>query len=88
MLARSLTNRDAALPAESLKALDWLNFFLAAFLMGFGPFVAASDTDGHLQASDRRKIGFHRLNWGRFPNQDTAKSGLGHCGSDSTGQVG
>lgn len=36
MLARSLTNRDAALPAKSLKALDWLNFFLAAFLMGFG----------------------------------------------------
>jgi hypothetical protein len=40
MLARSLSSRDAALPVESLKALDWLNFFLAALLMGFGPFVA------------------------------------------------
>jgi MFS family permease len=40
MLARSLTSRDAALPVDSLKALDWLNFFLAALLMGFGPFVA------------------------------------------------
>ena len=40
MLARSLTSRDAALPVDSLKALDRLNFFLAALLMGFGPFVA------------------------------------------------
>src|SRR5215472_11336183 len=40
MLARSLSSRDAALPVESLKALDWLNVFLAALLMGFGPFVA------------------------------------------------
>src|SRR6516165_12060766 len=40
MLARSLTTLDAELPVESLKALDWLNFFLAALLMGFGPFVA------------------------------------------------
>lgn len=39
MLARSLTSRDAGLPVESLKALDWLNFFLAALLTGFGPFV-------------------------------------------------
>ena len=38
-LTRSLTSLDAG-PAESLKALDWLNFFLAALLMGFGPFVA------------------------------------------------
>ena len=45
MLARSLTSRDAALPAESLKALDWLNFFLAAFLIGFGPFVAVHLTE-------------------------------------------
>jgi MFS family permease len=37
---RSLTSRDAALPFESLKALDWLNFFLAALLMGFGPFIS------------------------------------------------
>jgi hypothetical protein len=40
MLARLLTSRDAALPVDSLKALDWLNFFLAALLVGFGPFVA------------------------------------------------
>ena len=45
MLARSLTSRDAALPAESLKALDWLNFFLAAPLMGFGPFVGVHLTE-------------------------------------------
>src|ERR1700753_3572775 len=45
MLARSLTSRDAALPAESLKALDWLNFFLAALLIGFGPFAAVHLTE-------------------------------------------
>jgi hypothetical protein len=28
------------LPVESLHALDWLNFFLAALLTRFGPFVA------------------------------------------------
>jgi MFS family permease len=39
MLAISLTSRDAGSPVESLKALDWLNFFLAALLTGFGPFV-------------------------------------------------
>src|SRR5580700_12063446 len=40
MLARLLNNLDAGQPLESLKALDWLTFFLAALLMGFGPFVA------------------------------------------------
>jgi MFS family permease len=40
MLARSLNSLDAGLPVDSLKALDWLNCFLAALLMGFGPFVA------------------------------------------------
>src|SRR5215469_7428159 len=40
MLARSVSSRDAAPPVESSKALDWLNFFLAALLMGFGPFAA------------------------------------------------
>jgi MFS family permease len=39
-LTTSLTGRNGALPAESLNALDWLNFFLAALLAGFGPFVA------------------------------------------------
>jgi hypothetical protein len=40
MLARLLNNLDAGQPLESLRALDWLNFFLAALLVGFGPFVA------------------------------------------------
>ncbi|HWX64574.1 MFS transporter [Bradyrhizobium sp.] len=40
MLARLLNNLDAGQPLESLQALDWLNFFLAALLVGFGPFVA------------------------------------------------
>ena len=40
LFARSLNSLDAGLPIESLKALDWLNFFLAALLMGFGPLVA------------------------------------------------
>src|SRR6201989_1053041 len=40
MLARLLTSRDASRPVDSLKALDWLNFFLAALLVGFGPFIA------------------------------------------------
>ena len=42
MLAKSLTSPDNEPPVESLKALDWLNFFLAALLMGFGPFVAVN----------------------------------------------
>jgi hypothetical protein len=41
MLPRSLNSLDAGLPVESLKALDWLNFFLAALLMGFGPLPAS-----------------------------------------------
>src|ERR1700758_444475 len=40
MPVTSLNSRDAELPVESLRALDWLNFFLAALLTGFGPFVA------------------------------------------------
>src|ERR1700758_3118403 len=39
MLTRSLNPGDALPRIESLRALDWLNFFLAALLMGFGPFV-------------------------------------------------
>src|SRR5262252_5309099 len=39
MLVRSLNSRAPLPPAGSLEALDWLNFFLAALLMGFGPFV-------------------------------------------------
>jgi len=40
-----LNTRDGLPPAESLHALDWLNFFLAATLTGFGPFLAESLTD-------------------------------------------
>src|SRR5262245_43398830 len=32
-------DRSPVAPSQSLYALDWLNFFLAALLMGFGPFV-------------------------------------------------
>jgi MFS family permease len=45
MPIRSLNTQDAQLPIESLRALDWLNFFLAALLVGFGPFVASSLSD-------------------------------------------
>jgi MFS family permease len=44
-LAGSLTSLDARPPVESLQGLDWLNFFLAALLMGFGPFVAVHLTE-------------------------------------------
>jgi MFS family permease len=40
MLTRSLKTEEGLPSVESLHALDWLNFFLAALLMGFGPFVA------------------------------------------------
>jgi hypothetical protein len=39
-LIRSLDTRDALPALESLHALDWLRSFLAALLMGLGPFVA------------------------------------------------
>jgi MFS family permease len=39
MVIRSPNHRDALLPTESLQALDWLNFCLAALMTGFGPFV-------------------------------------------------
>ena len=40
MLTASLNTRDAPPHLASLHALDWVNFFLAALLSGFGPFVA------------------------------------------------
>jgi MFS family permease len=40
MLATSINTREPGPPHESLHALDWLNFFLAALLVGFGPFIA------------------------------------------------
>jgi MFS family permease len=39
MLTRSGNTPSVAPALESLRALDWLNFFLAALLVGFGPFV-------------------------------------------------
>jgi len=41
----SLKAQDVERPIESLRALDWLNFFLAALLAGFGPFLASSLSD-------------------------------------------
>jgi MFS family permease len=41
----SLSTRDVLPAPESLHALDWLNFFLAALLMGFGPFAAVKLAD-------------------------------------------
>jgi MFS family permease len=40
MPASSLNAQDAASAVGSRYALDWLNFFLAALMMGFGPFVS------------------------------------------------
>ncbi len=45
MLIKSPDTRATAPPFESLHALDWLNFFLAALLTGFGPFVAVHLAD-------------------------------------------
>jgi len=40
MLTTPLDMQDSRSSLESQRALDWLNFFLAALLIGFGPFVA------------------------------------------------
>ena len=45
MFIRSLNSRDALTAPQSLHALDWLNFFLAALLTGFGAFVAVNLAD-------------------------------------------
>jgi MFS family permease len=45
MVIASLNTADADSSFESLRALDWLNFFLAALLAGFGPFVAVYLTE-------------------------------------------
>jgi MFS family permease len=52
MLTRSLNIRDSAPPAENLHTLDWLNYFLAAMLTGFGPFLAEGLTDGGWMPAD------------------------------------
>jgi MFS family permease len=45
MLTSELTTQHAAGSAESLHALDWVNFVLAGLLMGFGPFVSVHLAD-------------------------------------------
>jgi MFS family permease len=45
MLIGSFDPQDPPPHIESLHALDWLNFSLAALLMGFGPFVAVKLAD-------------------------------------------
>ena len=55
MPVSSVKTQDAQRPIESLRALDWLNFFLAALLTGFGPFLASSLSDRGWAASN---IGF------------------------------
>jgi MFS family permease len=55
MLSGSLSTQVVAPHSSSLHALDWLNFFLAALLTGFGPFIAV-----HLSSRgwDPAHIGF------------------------------
>ena len=55
MVTISLDTQAAAPHSSSLHALDWLNFFLAALLTGFGPFVAVHLTD---HGWDPAHIGF------------------------------
>ena len=45
MLVTVSDPRDTLPHVESLHALDWLNFFLAALLTGVGPFVAVKLAD-------------------------------------------
>src|SRR5262245_4717176 len=45
MPTKSPEAQERLASAESLHALDWLSFFLAALLVGFGPFVAAGLAD-------------------------------------------
>src|ERR1700722_3205582 len=39
MAISSVDTRQIPSPATSLHAFDWVNFFLAALMMGFGPFI-------------------------------------------------
>jgi MFS family permease len=55
MVTISLNTQVAAPHASSQHALDWLNFFLAALLTGFGPFVAVHLTN---RGWDPAHIGF------------------------------
>ena len=42
MAISSVDTRDVPSPANSLSAFDWVNFFLAALMMGFGPFITVN----------------------------------------------
>src|ERR1700740_3497844 len=55
MVTISLNTQVAAPHSSSLHALDWFNFFLAALLTGFGPFVAVHLTN---RGWDSAHIGF------------------------------
>jgi hypothetical protein len=52
MIVTSRNERDAVPHIDSLHALDWLNFSLAALLTGSGPFVAVKLADRGWMASD------------------------------------
>jgi hypothetical protein len=52
MIVTSLNERDAVPHIDSLHALDWLDFSLAALLTGSGPFVAVKLADRGWMASD------------------------------------
>lgn len=54
-MAKVLTTPIAVPPLDSLRALDWLNFFMAALQSGFGPFVAIHLAD---RGWDPASIGF------------------------------
>jgi hypothetical protein len=55
MFIQSFSREHPLLPLDSLQALDWLNFFVAALLMGFGPFAAVYLADRGWTPAD---IGF------------------------------
>jgi MFS family permease len=55
MLIASLNTPRTNSPLQSLHALDWLNFFLAALLTGFGPFLAVYLAERGWAAAD---VGF------------------------------
>jgi MFS family permease len=55
MLIASLNTPHTNSPLQSLHALDWLNFFLAALLTGFGPFLAVYLAERGWAAAD---VGF------------------------------
>jgi hypothetical protein len=56
MIVTSLNERDAVPHIDSLHALDWLTFSLAALLTGSGPFVAVKLADrGWMEKRERER---------------------------------